>query len=222
MSGLGAWYTYYQKGSGALPTLTQPTLEQQLVASACLSIKNELVYRGYAASVTGPKIGRRAEASIKQFQSEHTVRLSDGTEAQLTADGVVGPLTAQALYRARFVLVSRKSGFPVPDIIGKIVSHESLFDPGAQGYVDPDDFGLGQINFVFHPMTTHDQAASGDFTAAFISRELSSAYGVLKDFDAAIAAYNVGTFPAQQWLDAGKPSDTVAGQYVAAVKARVV
>lgn len=188
---MAAWTTYYKR--------TQPLTwgHDDPYGYACMSIKAELIYNGYVTGVdpTSQVLGLQSEDMIKAFQKDHG----------LTSDGIVGPATAQVLYRKRSKVLENQYDIP-NDYLCKLKSLESANDPGAVGSSDPDDHGLVQINLRYHPDVTLQQAEDGEYSLSYAARTLNASYNNLKDWDAAIASWNVGSYWATNWLKAGKPA----------------
>lgn len=198
-----AWAAYYQFGDTA--PLGTPR------AYGIIALKKELLYLGSTRAIvpTMPSFGDAVRNAVKDFQRSHG----------LTADGVVGPRTARAMFRTR--IFQAELDRSVPDHLSfKQIDLESGFDPGATGSVDPKDRGLCQINFTAHPDITDDKAFDPSFAVPWAADYLMDAIEALHDVDAGLAAYNVGRFYAKKWLDAGKPASglmTVGGKDYAAI-----
>lgn len=163
----------------------------------CIALKRELLAIGFGADGFGtesPVIGSVATKVIKQAQESFN----------LTADGVVGPMTAEAIFRTMIQAHERMS--KIPDRwVAKIVKLESAEDPGATGWADPDDHGLAQINVVLRGITV-EQAHNPSFAIPYLCRGLVNSESVLHDWDAAVVSWNTGLFWAGKWLAAGKPN----------------
>ncbi len=211
----GAWTTPYYYG------LSAPTGSH--LGYALVGIKHELAYNGYGAGLGDqPAFGIAARSNTKAFQRANG----------LYADGVIGPKTAKVLFRKRAAAWEAVYGI-VGGYSQRIKTLESANDPNAIGYVDHDDHGLEQINLRFHPDITVAQAIDPAFSIPWEAQHLRNDYNSLGDWDAALAAHNIGTFYATKWLAAGKPASgfvlasgvdiyTVATKYVALVKGQVL
>lgn len=192
-----AWVAYYQYGDRA-PEGTPR-------AYGLIAIKTELKYNGYGKNlvVGTPVFGDAARNRAKEFQGNNG----------LIPDGVVGPRTARALFRKRIFAVEASKNIP-NNIVYKKTDLESGFDPAAVG-VSGKDLGLNQIHQPSHPNVTTEQAFTPAFSVPWSANYLVAAYTDLKDWDAALASYNVGRFYAGKWLAAGKPATglfTTAGK----------
>jgi hypothetical protein len=124
------------------------------------AIKRELVYIGYDLDLTSQRFGPKTGEAVKAFQ----------TENGLTADGMVGSKTANALWRRRITETEASLGIP-QDWLRAQIHWESLDDPGAQ-LTNPDgsrDRGLCQLNSGNHPDDTDafDPAWSIPFLGRF-------------------------------------------------------
>lgn len=197
---MGAWTSAYRRGDTA--TAGTPR------AYGILAIKAELVYRGFAGmAVESTTFGRGTDRAVRKFQKI----------MGLAVDGIVGPNTARALFRKRVSEI--EAAFGIPDhLLCKLKSLESSNDPGATGWVDPQDRGLYQINEGFHPEVTDDLAFDPDYAGRWTGRALRAAFNTFKDWDVAIASHNVGTGGATEWQKAGKPAGTRAAEYVHLVR----
>lgn len=165
-------------------------------AAGVAAYKTALIANGYPTGIipSSPIWGNFARDRAVEFQRAHN----------LTADGVVGPKTAQALLR---IYVSTwESHYGIPDhLAGKQGTLESNNHAVAQGWADAGDEGWGQIHMAFHPDITVVQAWDPAFAIKWLAGQLWSNHANLKDYDAALAAYNVGYSTAKLWLAAGKP-----------------
>jgi hypothetical protein len=163
----------------------------------CIAVKQELEFNGY--DVENPaiaKIGSSASKAIKRFQEA----------LGLEVDGVAGPRTLHALLHKRIVAAQQAAGVP-DDLVCKLVRLESADDPGATGYVDPLDYGLVQIHMPFHPEISVAQAFTPAFSIPYAARTLAGFSAAHHgDWDAAVAAWNVGTAGAASWLGLHKPA----------------
>lgn len=193
-----AWSSFYRYGDTA-PVGTAR-------AYGIIAIKKELLFNGSTRAIVPelPAFGDAVRNAVKDFQ-----RLNGQV-----ADGVVGPKTAKALFRARVYQIELELG--VPDHLEmKKISLESAFDPGATGSIDPNDRGLCQINAPSHPDISDEEAFTPSFAIPWAAAYLMDGINALGDDDAGLAAYNVGRFYARKWLENGKPASglfTVGGK----------
>jgi soluble lytic murein transglycosylase-like protein len=213
---MGAWRWFYRLGFTADGDVRK--------ANGIYAIKQELIYNGYGHDVvlTLDRFGKFAAGETERFQKDHG----------LTADGVVGPNTSRVLFRKR--IASTETMLAIPnDLLAKLLHLEANFDPVAEGTADPDDEGMAQINLRAHPDVHERQAHDPSFAIPWSGRYLKGLFTATggRDWDGALAAYNVGTSLAKQWLAAGKPASggpDVGGQdgyarahkYVELVKAQ--
>lgn len=200
------------------------------VGLAIVSIKHELVYNGIPVggmNLDVPEIGAGTERAIKTFQSRNG----------LTVDGSVGPKTATVLWRKRAKAEAVRIGAP-PMLLAQQKSLESADDPACESAKkgsDPKlrDRGLVQSNQFYHEATLPEKDAFNAAIAMHWQADyMRSAYdGVLtaagkKDWDLALAAYNVGWSAARTWDRAGRPAKNAddkpntAYEYVRVVKTR--
>jgi soluble lytic murein transglycosylase-like protein len=191
--GSGAWTWFYKLGLDGKGNMR--------VADGIFAIKQELAYNGYTADgkvvLTMPSFGKYAVLAVKQFQAAHS----------LTVDGVVGPATARVLFRKRAFEVEDAKHIP-DHLLARLLNLESNDDPVAQGVVDPNDEGIGQVNLPSHPDVSLAQAHDPAFVIPWAGSYLRGLYTATggTDWDGALAAYNLGTSLAKQWLAAGKPT----------------
>lgn len=186
------WQWYYALGKDQ----TDPAKLERYQAGV-LAYKRALIVNGFGTGVDlNVKIwGNMARARTMGFQSA----------SGLLADGVVGPATAKALLKKW--VSAFEAQYSIPDhLVGKQGTLESNNHAVAEGFVDPDDEGWGQIHLPFYPTITQTQAWDPEFAIKWMAGQLWSHRMNLGDWDAAIAAYNVGYQTAKQWLAAGKPS----------------
>lgn len=211
---MSAWHSVYKFGLKA-PSNT-------LYAYAIEGIKNELAYNGFKGSMVldTPTFGDAARNQAIAFQKS----------VGIAADGEIGPTTARFLFRKRAHAVEDKYGIP-RDLLNRQKTLESNNDPAAIGQVDPNDTGLMQIHLPFFPGVTVEDAVNPAYSIDWGGKKLSSDYqSVGKDWDGALAAYNIGLFYAIQWVKKGKPTSggpissngtdlfTTASNYVKYVK----
>lgn len=204
-----AWASYYRYGDSA-PAGTPR-------AFGIVALKAELIFNGFSKGIVPlvPAFGDAMRNRVKEFQ----------TSVGRTADGVIGPSTAQALFSKRIKL--NEELYEIPDkLICKQISLESGFDPAAVGYVDARDRGLAQINSGAHPEVSDVQAFDPGYSIPWTTRYLSSNINYCNgDVKAGVAAHNIGNFYAKRWQEAGKPAEgllTVGGKDYAAIATRYV
>jgi hypothetical protein len=205
----GTWDVYFGKPLKADPA--------DRVGLAICAIKRELVYNGVPQSgmnLDTPEIGTGTDSAIRKFQSSHG----------LVVDGQVGPNTAKMLLRKRGRLEAARVGAP-STLICQQFDLESACDFACLS-ANGEDRGISQINEGYHPDVVAAEAFDPAFCVPWQADYLRLAYDHVlttagqKDWDVALAAYNVGWSAARKWDAAGRPSDSTAGQYVAAVHSR--
>jgi hypothetical protein len=217
-TGLGAWYKhdghyYYQQGDGSLGT--NPDDIHQFVYDAIMGLKLALNYVGFGSgmNLTNGGFGKGMTKQVKAFQAA----AFGGQTSQM--DGVVGPHTARALLEK--IAFDVEAGQHIPNhYLVKLIGQESGFDPGAQGFTTPLDRGANQISLFYHPDVTNAQAMNPVFSIPYGGRLLASAYAAIKDWDGALASYNIGQVRATDWVKHGKPaSGLLAGTFDYAAQA---
>lgn len=171
-------------------------VEPGRMAAGVQAMKRALVDNGYAdkVAVDVPAWGDHVTAQTRAFQE------AEG----LSADGVVGRVTARHLFRIYDAATEQL--YSIPDhLVGRQSHGESDNDPVARSATG--DEGRGQINPPSHPQISLAQMWTPSFASHFTGSYLYGSYiYVGGDWDGAIAAYNVGGSLAKKWVDAGKPS----------------
>jgi hypothetical protein len=185
---LGAWSYVYEFG------MTVDTARKRAGVHA---MKAELIYNGYIYGIRleVDAFGNYARDRTRDFQKVQGIEM----------DGVIGPITARRLFRKRVREQEVLRGIP-DHLLGCQGTLESNNDPVAEGTVDPDDEGWGQIHLPFHPEVTEAEAWDPSVSIPWTAKELADAAVYTKDWDGGVAAYNIGWPYARQWVAAGKPS----------------
>lgn len=183
------WQWYYQRG-------VVPTNGGDRYAAGVLAYKRELIFNdhGTGISLAVPVWGSAAAARTVAFQQS----------VGLVADGIVGPATARLLCRRRIERQEQALGIP-DHLAGRQGTLESNNHAVAEGWADPDDEGWGQIHLPFHPDVTLAEAWDLRFAVSFLCSQLVTNQAKLRNWDAALAAYNVGFGTAKLWQAAGRP-----------------
>lgn len=161
--------------------------------------------------------GSDTAAAVQRWQAGHN----------LLPDGVFGPASARVMFRER-ATTAAKAASDNSAVVKLTLGHigfESSWDPGAVGYVQPQDLGLGQINGPAHPGLSVDFRLTArsalSFVADFVLGNLEAMFWNERD---AIVAYNLGIGGARAWVKAGRPASylgtDVAG-YISGVLAAV-
>lgn len=217
MSGLGAWsYGYYYEGMD---------VPNDRVAAGVQAFKHALVDNGHGHGINFD--ARGFGASMRRC----TVNFQK--QVGIPHDGVIGPTTARYLMRFYTFALESADTVEIPDhLLQKQGGEESGHDPVAQGFDDPEDEGWAQLHMPYYPGVTLAEAWQPPFAAEKMSSELKTFYvNEAADWDGAVAAWNVGSGTAKEWVDAGKPASMVvdgvdwgarATHYVALVKAQPV
>jgi hypothetical protein len=216
MSGLGAWsFGFYSYGM---------QVPNNRVAAGITAFKQALIDNG---------MGKGIDLSLPIFGSNMKRRTVDFQKANsIGTDGIIGPTTSRYLFRVYSHEAELTGTIEIPDhLLHKLGAEESGHDPVAQGFFDPSDEGWAQINLISHPKITQLQAWSPGFAIPWAAKYLKTFYvDKAADWDGALASYNIGTYYAQQWVQAGKPAANGwflgidmwarATNYVAGVKSR--
>jgi hypothetical protein len=139
------------------------------------------------------------------------------TEYQNTVDipdttpwGGIGPDTSKSLLYPELKEVHKNRAKPYTPlaICSGTIRHESNWDAGAVGYIDPNDVGLAQINAQAHPEWDVDERLTPRLSFQFIvdryNADIPYFKGNVRD---AVAAYNLGRGGANSWIRAGRPDE---------------
>lgn len=218
MSGRGAWSAsglggtrkykdgskpgpYYYLGTGTAPKGRERNADEYAVWRAVMAYQAALNrHLGTTLALDGI-LGPITSSRITQFQE-----LNEATTG--TPWGGIGPESSEALLypllRSR-VANAGDSRISVTLISGT-VRHESLWDAGAVGFLDPNDLGLAQINGPSHPKLGSDARldpkVAFDFVIDYYRNALTTFKGNLRD---AVASYNLGAGGTRSWIAAGRP-----------------
>lgn len=189
-AGVGAWsFGYYKLG---LKADGDPRKK-----AGILAVKQAIIDAGYPQGI---------DLSMFVFGNAVTNRVKEYQAAQqLTADGIVGPTTARYLWRQYAGPVETELGIP-NRWISRLGTGESNADPVAEGVVDPQDEGYLQFHLPYWPGTTLEQAWSPKYEIGQAGEKLKTLRRQTTSWKGAIAAWNVGSTYARQWVDAGYPS----------------
>lgn len=207
---MGTWSSYYELGTKAESNTP--------LGRGILAVKAELVFNGipqYGMNMNTPEVGTGTVRAIEAFQKQIK---------GLDVDGVVGPWTSHALFKKRVLQVEHTLGLPA-GLLCKLKSLESSDDPACLSD-DEDDRGQVQINRKSHPQVSDSQAYFPPFAFTWAGQYLLAAYnGILtvdnkKDWDLALASYNVGWGGARKWDKDGRPRTATAAVYTRVVKGR--
>lgn len=156
-------------------------------------LDENLVVDGYFGPVTSAAVTRFQELNI---------------DATGTPWGGIGPESSRALLLPDLRSVWKQDAarnLPF-EVTSGTIRHESNWDAGAVGYVDPRDVGLAQINADAHPEWSTDTRLQPfnafRFVVAYYNDSLLFFKGNLRD---SIASYNLGKGGASSWIKAGRP-----------------
>jgi soluble lytic murein transglycosylase-like protein len=186
----GSFTRYYRR---TRPVTVFPSDHRH--AYGCRAVKRALTAQGFVVAKMDsekPVIGSQAEEAIRAFQRSK----------KLTVDGIVGPQSARALFDHYIRIAEKDQG--IPDRLAcRKLALESNFDPACLG-ADGSDKGIAQINEV-HKLAP-EQVFEPAFAIPWAARYLRGHYDALRDWDAALASYNMGRGAAREWQGAGKPA----------------
>jgi hypothetical protein len=196
MAGRGDWPRFYHPGDDYR---ADPHGRD---AHGICALKRELVYNGFAVGIVTslPFYGTAMKAQVLAWQKQAT-----WIGQALIPDGVIGPRTAGSLWHKRALWLEQRFGIP-HNWLAKLKSLESNNDPVAQGFVDPADEGIVQINLHFNPSIAVDQAWDPAWALEFAAGRLKDAIAYCADEEGGVAAWNIGRYTAKQWVAAGKPA----------------
>lgn len=202
--------SYYRApASGKYDDMPGATAHKALKAGTPVEINSFAVFMGVRAiqAQLGVKpdglFGGDTGAAVKAFQAKYPARCG-------VADGIVGPRTSRALFERLLSAACAgrtTAALTLEFLVRGHVGHESSWDPGAVGWVTPQDLGLGQINGPSHPdMDEVERLTPGvslPWVATFVDGNVVAMKGVLDD---GIAAYLLGVSGARTWVKLGRPA----------------
>lgn len=162
-------------------------------------------------------LGPKTEQAIRDYQKLY----------RLVVDGVIGPQTCRSLFAPLVTSAALQTDITHARSVAMAargtITMESQWDPGAVGFIDSQDLGIGQINGPAHPSLSVDSRLNPAFAIPWIVGFIDGNFkALLYDLDASIAAYNLGRGGATQWIAAGRPEifhGTDVWKYVAKIKA---
>lgn len=190
---------YYYLGSGDLPA--KDNLSNYAVRHAVKAYQRALNRRlgdKWTLKVDG-HYGDDTAAAVLHFQKKR---------ADLVDWGGIGPDTSRSLLIPDLLKeVDKSAEKPLTaSVVSGLIRHESGWDAGAVGYVDPHDLGLAQINGPSHPNYTKSDRfrprVAFEFVINYMNNALDDLDGNLRD---AIASYNLGLGGVRRWIDQGRP-----------------
>lgn len=122
--------------------------------------------------------------------------------------GGIGPDTSRYLLYPQLKRVwrNRAKSYTPLNICSGTIRHESGWDAGAVGFIDPRDVGLAQINAQAHPEWDTDERLTPLLSFRFVvdryNADIPYFKGNVRD---AVAAYNLGRGGANRWISQGRP-----------------
>lgn len=123
-------------------------------------------YGGYSPSlIVDGLYGKGTAAGVKWMQQ---------AKLGVSADGVVGPTTARAMFKDLLIWFAGAHHVPASQLHG-FVMLESGYDPGALGIISPADRGLNQINEDAHPNITDEMAFDPIYSIDYTAKRLGDA-----------------------------------------------
>lgn len=136
-----------------------------------------------------------------------------------SVDGVVGPKTAQAMFRDLVIWYAAVNNVPAAHLWGMTYLESGGFDPGAVGFTTPSDRGLTQINLVAHPNISVEQAFDPHFALNYSAKRLADARrqfaGRPNLTDVCSIAQHNSPVAAKQWYEIGSVgADEKIAKYV--------
>ena len=177
----------------ALEAEEVPDLNEHAVWYGVLAAKTRLEELEYPNIRLDGVYGTGVRDAVKEFQAGRG----------LTADGVIGPATARALFEP----VVHELGFD--SAIGARIgcgmcTNESAYDNGAVGQVDFHDHGLCQLNEEAQHFT-RDESFTVRIAVERMYLLLDAHLAYFGEAEDAIAAYNLGRTGAKLWISEGRP-----------------
>jgi hypothetical protein len=199
---------------GRLPDDRIPTPEELRINWAIGNIQAALLDAGF--SILGDWVegifGRATHDAVKDFQAAMGYK----------KDGECGRMTNAALFGLLVAKVEAERNIPDSLLCG-LIAWESLWDPSAVGWADPQDRGLAQINSHWHPDVSDLEAFNAVFAIEWAANRLKSAHNKFKKdchdvaWDCAIANHN-SPADANLWCETGSPPDEQIANYVAGIR----
>jgi len=190
---------YYYLGTGADIDVNDPN--QYAVRGAVMAYQRALTRRLNTDLLIDGNFGTKTSAAVLVFQKAHE-------SVTGTPWGGIGPDTSEALlYPDLKRAWKRRAITELPlDVVSGTIRHESNWDAGAVGYIDPRDVGLAQINADAHPEWDTDTRLQPinafNFVIKYYNANIPYFKGNVRD---AIASYNLGRGGANSWINAGRP-----------------
>lgn len=194
---------YYRApaGKAQMPGLVA---SRALVAGDIVDINTYAVYKAVQAIQREVNVaedglyGTDTAAAVKTWQDHEG----------LATDGIFGPISAKVMFKPVAVKAARNltTNSTLTRLTVGHIGFESSWDPGAVGYPDPRDLGIGQINGSAYPDLIPNFRLTPRLAVAFVANLVFDNLNamVFNERDA-IAAYNLGVAGARGWIIAGRP-----------------
>jgi len=192
---------YYYLGTGEAPEGRERDANENAVHLAVKAYQRALNRRMKSGLLIDGYLGPVTSEAIWDFQVKHEAKTG-------TPWGGICPDTSEALLMPdlRRIVRKRRASGVTRSMVSGTVRHESNWDAGAVGYVDPDDVGLAQINADAHPEWTTEERLQPVRCFKFIINYYANALDQLDDnLRDSIASYNLGIGGARTWIRAGRP-----------------
>lgn len=187
---------YYTLGVGKVGTLSDNN--ERAVQGAVKAIQVALNEQQHTKLLVDGNLGPKTHGVLIGWQNDELLA-PDGLFGSVSAPELFTPTLRKSVKTYGAVGVTSK-------IISGITRTESAWDPGARGTIDPDDYGLGQINLPSHPGVSLEDALVPAFAfesmCGLLDDALDAFDGNIRD---AIASYNLGQGGARSWIKAGRP-----------------
>jgi len=192
---------YYYLGSGTKPADRKRTADEyavwKAVAAYQVALNRRLNTRLLVDGIFGPVTSK----TVTKFQNLH----EDKTGLPW---GGIGPDTSRALLIPDLRAIVKANGNELINnrMVAGTVKHESLWDAGAIGYLDDNDYGLAQINGTAHPDLSKAERLNPSITFQFVCDYYNNALAQLNNnVRDAVASYNLGIGGAKRWISQGRP-----------------
>lgn len=175
-----------------------PDANTRAVHGGVVAIQQALNAQNNAALLVDGLFGPATYRAVTAWQTKQPPSANTGIW------GGVGPDSARALFVPQIKqLVTDGWAY----VVGGILNAESMWDPGAVGYIDDTDLGLAQINGPSHPDLSDAERLNPQVAIGFAHNQfLANLHYFGGDLRTAVAAYNLGQGGATTWKKAGSPA----------------